>query len=180
HALIGSKNLVLKVNIGDTPEQAATRPDNRVSFPAPLHSLEERVNRKMATLESQGAEAAKRALTSKFFSWIPRMMFILLPVAALLLRLFWWKRFYIEHLVCSLPLHAFAFTVLIVSLLIPWRGLWVALAVWSACYLALALRRVYQQGWTATVLKMAGLVLAYLMVMSLAMTVTILGAILAA
>ena len=179
-ALIGPKEFVVKVNIGETPEQAALRPDNRVSFPAPLHSLEERINRKMAALESQGAEAAKRALTAKFFGWIPRMVFILLPVAALLLKVFWRKRFYIEHLVCSLHLHAFAFTALIVSLLIPWRGVWVALAVWSSCYLAVALRRVYQQGWTATVLKTAGLVLAYLMVMTLAMTVTIFGAILTA
>jgi hypothetical protein len=52
--------------------------------------------------------------------------------------------------VCSLHLHAFAFTALIVSLLISPAGVWVALAVWSSCYLAVALRRVYQQGWTAT------------------------------
>jgi hypothetical protein len=98
---------------------------------------------------------------------LPLMMFILLPVYALLLKLLYVRsgRYYVEHLIYSLHLHSFIFLVLggvIAWMLIldnagyapapPW---WLTTVFWTyfALYPFFAMRRMYGQGRFKTALK---------------------------
>jgi hypothetical protein len=83
---------------------------------------------------------------------IPRLMFVLMPVFALLLAMAYRSRRkrYPTHLIVSLHLHAFLFAVLALNQLctmLPWpgarSGLKLVVLVWILAYLPLALQRVY-------------------------------------
>ncbi len=108
-----------------------------------------------------GTELATR-MDVAFRDWIPRVMFFLVPAAALILAALWRRRWLSEHVVFSLHLHAFAFTVftaMLLARLLPWPGvattLRVLLVLCLPAYLVAGLRRVYGQGWGRTVLKAA-------------------------
>lgn len=101
------------------------------------------------------------ALNGPLTDWLPRALFLLLPVYALLLALFHLRRrkdfFLVDHLVFSLSIHTFTFVALICA-----AGLaqitagetvaWLLLAV-VTLYIFLAMKRFYQQGWVMTTLK---------------------------
>jgi hypothetical protein len=112
-------------------------------------------------------------VNTAFREWIPRVMFFLVPAAVLVLALLWRRRWLSEHVVLSLHLHAFAFTLFTVLLglrLLPWPGpravLGPAIAVWLPLYFLLALRRVYGQAWRWTIPKALGAALLYLVALS--------------
>lgn len=120
-------------------------------------------------------------LNRLFADWIPKLMFIMLPFFALLLKLVYIrrKRFYIEHLVFSLHFHAFVFILLTVMVLLhqyavfsraylPWLLLYVPV------YLVIAMWRQYDQGPVRVFFK--GLIIAfiYVQVMALCLSVSIL------
>jgi hypothetical protein len=109
----------------------------------------------------QNLETDPAALNRPLLTWIPRILFLLLPLFALLLAAFYWrhrKQFYfVDHLVFSLSLHTFAFVVLIAAAIAaqyisgPWILALTAGVV--ALYLLLSLKRFYGQGWGKTCLK---------------------------
>ena len=126
------------------------------------------------------AKADPQAFGRAVFGNIPRTFFVLLPVFALLLELFYRKQgYYIEHLVFSLYYHAFVFSwftlILIVDegdnwLFVPLRNaIGIAMGVWMVAYLPLALRRVYQGSWPKTLMKVVGLGILYVGVMFVTM-----------
>ena len=106
---------------------------------------------------------------NKFFSLAPQMMFLLLPVFALLLKLMYIRsdRFYMEHLIVALHSHSFILQVGVFVMLlgtlqssIPWLWLstpvgWLKTAFfwWIPLYLLLCQKFYYQQGWGKTLLK---------------------------
>jgi hypothetical protein len=120
-----------------------------------------------------------------FTDRLAKSIILLVPVFAVLLWVLYRRCRYVAHLVFSLHLHSFAFLALVVGLAIdlPLRaaegkGPGNALAVLViAVYSFLALRRVYGQGRFFTVVKMAGLLIGYLvaliatMILTLALTV---------
>jgi hypothetical protein len=129
------------------------------------------------------AKADPQRFGRAVFGNIPRTFFVLLPVFALLLELFYRKQgYYIEHLVFSLYYHAFVFSWFTVILLVDEGDNWlfaplrnaigIAMGVWMIAYLPLAVRRVYQGSWIKTLLKVAGLHLLY----GIAMVVTMIAA----
>jgi uncharacterized protein DUF3667 len=134
------------------------------------------------------AKADPQAFGHAVFGNIPRSFFVLLPVFALLLKLFYRSRYYIEHLVFSLYYHAFVFSWFTLILLVGAGDRWmfpslriaigVAMGAWMAAYLPLALRRVYRGSWVKTLLKVFGLGLLYVMVMVTAMVAATFGALL--
>jgi hypothetical protein len=110
---------------------------------------------------------------------LPKAMFMLLPVFALLLKLLYVrrKRFYGEHLVFTLHTHAFMFIVFIgllaMALLEP-EGAWTnavnaGLGVSVPLYLLVGLRVTYRDSWLRTAVKFVALVLSYLFVLSVAL-----------
>lgn len=106
---------------------------------------------------------------NKFFSLAPQMMFLLLPLFALLLKLLYIRseRYYTEHLIVALHSHSFIlqFSVLYLALqalagFISWPWLaqpveWLATAtlIWIPTYLLLCQKFYYQQSWGKTLLK---------------------------
>ena len=103
---------------------------------------------------------------------VPRAFFLFLPIFALMLVLFYWKSFYIDHLVFSLYYHAFVFLDLAMLYLLGHASSWLpgllqrplhwALLLWLVAYLPLALHAAYGGSWLKTVLKVIGLGLLYL------------------
>jgi hypothetical protein len=113
-------------------------------------------------------------VNTAFREWIPRVMFFLVPAAVLILALLWRRRWVSEHVVLSLHLHAFAFTVFTVLLalrLLPWEGpravLGPVLALSLPLYVVLAMRRVYGQAWRRTVPKAMAAGLLYLVALTI-------------
>jgi hypothetical protein len=101
------------------------------------------------------------AINGPLTEWIPRVLFILLPVFALLLAAFYWRQrkqfFFVDHLVFSLNIHTFGFALLLIAagLAQIWSAVIVAgvAAVAMAIYLLLAMKRFYRQSWLWTSLK---------------------------
>lgn len=127
------------------------------------------------------AEKDPGRLNRIFTDRLAKSIIVLVPVFAVLLFALYRRRRYIAHLVFSLHLHSFAFLVLIVGLVIDLAvqapegsGPGNALAVLAiAVYSFLALRRVYGQGRLLTVLKMAFLLLGYLLALIVTMIFTL-------
>ena len=116
--------------------------------------------------------------------WIPRLMFVLLPVYALLLALtyFWRRQFlFFDHLIVSLHFHSalfFAMSVgFLVSLLIGAGWVALALLIYSNWYLYRLHRVVYGRSGYSSVLRTITLDVVYLfMLLSGLVTAVILGA----
>jgi hypothetical protein len=101
------------------------------------------------------------ALNGPLMTWVPRILFILLPLYAMLLFLFYVRKrkslYFVDHLVFSLSVHTAAFVVLIVAALAAQviDGLWIGAFVFLslALYVLLAMKRFYAQRWPITVVK---------------------------
>lgn len=117
------------------------------------------------TIEMEKTEEAA-FLDAYFNVWFPRLFFLLLPLFALFLYFLFRKpgRFYLTHFIFSVHYHAFIFVLLIIMVLLidyifPSS---VFLSQWSLIitvtllqiYLLIALRKVYEQRWLITVLKL--------------------------
>ena len=116
------------------------------------------------------AQAKQRMITG-VFSTLPPTMFVLIPLFAILLKLFYAsrRRLYIEHLIVALHSHAFIFISLLLVTLASMAANWLSphaawtsyifgwiellLLVWIPVYLLIMQKRVYRQGWPMTLLK---------------------------
>jgi len=115
----------------------------------------------LASVEKLARDPA--ALNGPLTTWIPRVFFLLLPLFALLLALFYWRQrrkfYFVDHLVFSLAFHSFVFALLIVAIGAAQilAGGFVAELFFAAIglYLLLAIRRFYAQGWVISVIKFA-------------------------
>ena len=101
------------------------------------------------------------ALNEPLTTWIPRILFLLLPLYALLLAAFYWrqrKKFYlVDHLTFSLSVHTFTFVALIVAAGLA-QVLSGGLVFWFflgsiGIYVLLSIRRFYRQSWFWSVVK---------------------------
>ncbi len=130
-----------------------------------------RIRRACTEIQRDNAKALRKNLIAA----LPKAMFVFLPLVAFLHMLLYWhpRRRYAEHLVFFLHLQALFFSVGIVIVLLGdlahrWSSLTgVANIVepllgWSLpVYTALALRRVFKNGWFKTLLKALFLVVGY-------------------
>lgn len=100
-------------------------------------------------------------------STAPKVVFLLLPVFAAILKLLYVrkKRLYVEHFVFALHLHAFAFALATIALVVGEEVLSAAVfPVLLLVYLFVAMKKVYAQGWFITAVKYASLLFVYLFV----------------
>jgi len=115
------------------------------------------------------------AVQARFLSDdLPRLMFVLLPVFALLLKIVYVRRLYFDHLIFSLHLHSAAYVIL--ALMLPLENLanrhtilmisQVVLLVYFLAYFVTAVRRVYQSDWLPVALKSAVVLSGYMVVVS--------------
>lgn len=116
-------------------------------------------------------EAAKERMVNGVFGKLPGAMLVLVPIYALLLKLFYVfrRQIYMEHLIVVLHSHAFLFLWLLLCTLLSLLAGWLEphaasttapltwlgrlLVLWAPVYLLLMQKRVYRQGWPMTVLK---------------------------
>jgi hypothetical protein len=150
--------------------------------------LSDESNKKLDAFTKRLAEKAEKAflsdtapLVQEAIGKLPQLMFILLPIFALLLKIMFIfsKRLYLEHLTVALHSHSFIFfTVLLVELLdifydysetaLPsFTGTIEfaikALLVWIPVYLFIMQKRIYKQGYFFTLLKFSFIGSAYMM-----------------
>lgn len=119
-----------------------------------------------------------------FIKLIPKMMFVLLPLFALILKLVYIrkKRFYYEHLIYSFHTHSAIFLSFIVSALLIWLTRFVMNIEWLigiigflyiTWYIYRSLRTFYRSSRWITVLKMFFLVFCYSMLLTLCFIIVI-------
>lgn len=109
------------------------------------------------------------AINGPMTEWIPRVLFVLLPVFACLLALFYWRQrrdfFFVDHLVFSLDMHSFAFAIILAAVilarLIPGGAAAATALMAIGFYLFLAMKNFYKQGWIWTGVKFAGVSFVY-------------------
>ena len=118
---------------------------------------------------------------SNFSDNFAKMMFLLLPVAALQLKALYWRRkkLYIEHLIFSVHLHAFIFSILVFTVLLDYKVVMWFVILSSLAYLYLAMKYFYEQSHGKTFSKMLLLLTSYglttLLVMALTLAATAIG-----
>ena len=110
-----------------------------------------------------------KGLIGAFVASIPKMMFLFLPLMALVMMLMYWRprRYYVEHLVFFIHAHAAIFLILLIELLLSrlalvipplapasefLNGLGFLYVLW---YIFRALRIYYEQGRWLTLTKLA-------------------------
>ncbi|QFU77246.1 DUF3667 domain-containing protein [Halioglobus maricola] len=105
------------------------------------------------------------AFVEDMVSYLPQMMFILLPLFALLIWLaYLFSPFhYLQHLVFALHYHCFVYLLYMLDKLQGFAGLDISgwLALWLVAYLPLALRRSYDSGFRGAVGKSLFIYVAY-------------------
>ena len=111
------------------------------------------------------------------------MMFLLMPLAALLLKVFYFRqhRHYISHLIFTVHVHCFLFLYLGLTIALSYvpipRGLPDISGLLLAVYFIVALRTMYQQSWGKTVFKSFLLSFSYSLVLLVSVVlVGVLGA----
>jgi len=121
---------------------------------------------------------SEQRLHEEFIGRLPKAIFLMLPFFAGLLRLLWWKRPYVEHLIFALHAHTVVFLGLMLGLtrLAPLAILGLLA---PAAWFVVALRRFYGSPWWAIGLKTVALGVLYTLVLSAGMVLTALIALLA-
>jgi Protein of unknown function (DUF3667) len=113
----------------------------------------------LATIEKLARDPA--ALNAPLTTWIPRVFFLLLPLFATLLALFYVRQrrqfYFVDHLVFSLSIHTFVFAILILAIgaaqLLAGGVVAEIIFLSIGVYLFIALKRFYRQGWIITTVK---------------------------
>ncbi|POY37433.1 hypothetical protein C3K47_06635 [Solitalea longa] len=152
-------------------EQMALKPSEKDNF------VEHFINKRLIKVFN-GRESQEHFVDT-FVHNIPKMMFLLLPLFAVGLRLFFYqsKQFYVEHLVHSLHLHTFIFFLFSSYILLSFLPLSHAVTDWlilivmliSLWYIYRSLRTVYKQGRARTLIKMFFLYVFYVISLTISL-----------
>ncbi|TAF68193.1 MAG: DUF3667 domain-containing protein [Cytophagales bacterium] len=112
---------------------------------------------------------------------VPITMFLLIPIFAFFLKIIYFrsKRHYIEHLIFGLHIHAFAFFIFTTMVILTfWLGAEAENIAWLILLLLiygyLAFKNVYKQNWFKTFLKASFVGFAYLIVLTIGLSIGIL------
>ena len=122
------------------------------------------------TLETDGAGQARL-----FADFVPRLMFIMLPVFALILKIAYRKRLYFDHLIHSLHLHSATYIVLalelplerVASSSVYAAGVQLVLIIYLLVHFIISIHRVYRTGWIGATSKAVVVLTGYIMLVAL-------------
>jgi len=119
-----------------------------------------------------------RAMTSAFNKWLPRLMFIMMPFTMLLGAIFIRDRkraLLFDHLVHAAYIHAFAFFLLFVGIIVskmaPNLPIFEIIIVALLIYLPLSLKRMFGRGWFKTLMTSYLVGFIYLLIISVSLIV---------
>ncbi|MGA9343412.1 MAG: DUF3667 domain-containing protein [Rhodanobacteraceae bacterium] len=161
-------------------------------LPAPANAKLNEIARHMRD-NVQAARHDPRHFFAGVFSVMPQTLVVLMPLFAVLLKIFYIfkRRLYMEHLMVALHSHAFLFLsfllLCVLSLLRTWAATgaaWLsaplglaeaAVWTWLPIYLLLMQKRVYRQGWFMTVIKYCLVGISYMVMIGIGLA----GAVLA-
>ncbi len=128
---------------------------------------------------TQGVKAVKQGgnMLQFLFGKMTLALFFMMPFLALFLKVIYIrsKKFYVEHLIFSFHFHAFVFLVFtIIVLLIPFfdPGILGFGFLIAFVYLFISLKRIYQQGWIKTLLKICIISFIYVILLTIFMSIT--------
>ncbi|MDO3625121.1 DUF3667 domain-containing protein [Mucilaginibacter sp. BT774] len=139
-------------------------------------------NKKTFEYREKYGNHAKEVFAEELRHNIPKMMFILLPLFALILKIAFWrnKKFYVEHLIYSFHFHCFlflflAFFMLLQLILLPFGKSvieWLTLpaTLYVIWYIYRSLRAVYHRSIFRTITKMIGMWIMYFAALSFCVT----------
>lgn len=127
------------------------------------------------------ARSPQMAITRmlKYMSWA---FFLLLPVFALILKLFYIRRYYIRHLIFSIHLHSFMFVIFILIILLIMffesgiGSIILFLLLTIPVYFIIALKKFYGQNIGKVVLKFLGISFLYNIIFGVAVGLVFLNA----
>ncbi|TCC90429.1 DUF3667 domain-containing protein [Pedobacter frigiditerrae] len=136
------------------------------------------------TIELDKYENPEEKFLEDFIHNIPKMMFLLLPMFALILKLVYInkKRYYYEHLIYSFHLHSAIFLSILATMLLQWlfgfiydidAWLGILCAIYIIWYIYRSLRTFYGSTRWITVLKMFFLSFAYNIVLTICFLIVI-------
>lgn len=140
--------------------------------------FERQWNKKVFSYTERYGNGAKEAFLDELKHNTPKMMFLLLPLFALILRVAFWKnkKFYVEHMIYSFHFHCFLFLFLglmiLIQMVIPSN--WGTVIGWMQAletfyiiwYIYRSLRVVYHRGRFRTITKMIGMGFMYFIAFS--------------
>ncbi len=157
---------------GVVPDEAVPDRSSSASIPDQTPDwLGERINR----VAEDPAAWLERAQ-----SWVPRIMFVMVPVYALLLSLTYaWRRgfFLYDHLIVSVHFHAALFLSMAVFYLLAnfMSGplMFLAGLIYSNAYLYRLHRVVYERGWFTSILRTVTLTFVYGIILSIGLIATL-------
>ncbi|MFL5386307.1 MAG: DUF3667 domain-containing protein [Longimicrobiaceae bacterium] len=121
---------------------------------------------------------AVREVINGFLGRVPQMMFVLIPIFSAMLMLLYVgsKRYYVEHFVFALHVHASAFLIYLGMIaLVRWPEAVSVLLGWLLLYVYLAMKKVYGQGWIVTGIKYGVLGIGYVCLLALGAFLTLLA-----
>jgi hypothetical protein len=153
-AIARIKNKQVNVEINDQDKKASAK--RQAQSRALKGWMEKRFYGGIARLAADPA-----AMNGPLTTWIPRVLFLLLPLYALLLGAFYWrqrKKFYlVDHLIFSLSVHTFTFVALIAAaglaqIISGEAVFWFLLGV-IGLYIFLSIKHFYEQSWFWTSVK---------------------------
>ncbi len=104
------------------------------------------------------------------YALLPKLMFILLPLFALILKMLYRETYYISNLIFAVHFHCFAYVILVIMLPLEWfeknHPIFVVMQYPLFCYLIYywvkAMKLNYHQSWLKTVGKMLILMVVYM------------------
>jgi len=138
--------------------------------------LEERGDR----LGEMSSEEINLHMTNFLRGNIPKALFVLLPIFAFVLKIFFWKqrKYYLEHLIHTLHLQSFLYIILalVAVLNITTTGFksgilgvdipHLLLLFFISIYSAISMRKVYDQGYAIVITKMFGVMVVSLLILT--------------
>jgi hypothetical protein len=160
------------------PEQGSiTLGPNPDKMPGFMKPVARRMKATETRLNAMPRNEALRTLVEAFEENAPVGVFVMMPLFALILKMLYvrQKRFYVEHFVFSLHVHAFVFSIGTILMLAQWDWVQVVLLTWFLLYLFLSLKRVYRQGIIATFFKWSLLGVCYSILLIFGVTATVLA-----
>ena len=120
-----------------------------------------------------------RRFNDLFNEWLPKTLFVMVPLFALILRLFHWgkKRVYIHQLVFSLHFHSFLFLLFSALIVVvpAFGGTYGFMLFWwgASLYLIISLKVGQNQGWIRAFLKAGFIWVSYTILMMVGLSAAI-------
>jgi uncharacterized protein DUF3667 len=144
-------------------------------LPPPKNWFDRRVRERLGMLEKFDQKEASRRARDLIATNTPKVMAVLVPLCALLLMMFFWGHFYVEHLVMALHVHALTFLLGTMAALTRFRAVENLAMLVAFVWGYIALKRVYGQSWLRTAWKSLLLTIIYAVFVSFGVAAALIG-----